>query len=128
MEDINRVTLTGRLTRDPELRATQSGTPVCSFGIAVNGQRKNHQTGEWEDVPNFFDCTIWGARGEALSRILHKGVKVAVAGRLRFSQWEKDGQKRSKVEVFVDDLIMMDGKKQTEPDDIEPDPYDDMPY
>lgn len=128
MEDINKVTLTGRLTRDPELRATAGGTQICSFGLAVNGQRKNHQTGEWEDVPNFFDCSVWGARGEALSRILHKGQKVAVAGRLRWSQWEKDGQKRSKVEVFVGDLVMMDGKRASEPDDIEPDAYDGYAY
>ena len=101
---INRVIISGNLTRDPELRSTASGLPVLGFGVAVNDRRKNQQTGEWEDYPNFIDCTMFGARAEALSRYLKKGVKVSIEGKLRWSQWEREGQKRSKIEVIIDEL------------------------
>jgi single-strand DNA-binding protein len=101
---INRVVISGNLTRDPELRATASGTSVLGFGVAVNDRRRNQQTGEWEDYPNFIDCTMFGARAESVSRFLSKGSKVAVEGKLRWSQWERDGQKRSKIEVIVDEI------------------------
>ena len=104
---INRVLISGNLTRDPELRQTGGGTQVLSFGVAVNDPRRNPQTGEWEDYPNFIDCTMFGARAEALSRYLSKGTKVAIEGKLRWSQWERDGQKRSKIEVIVDELEFM---------------------
>lgn len=104
---INRVIISGNLTRDPEMRQTASGMPVLSFGIAVNDRRKNSQTGEWEDAPNFIDCTMFGARAEALSRYLSKGTKVAIEGKLRWSQWERDGEKRSKVEIIADDVEFM---------------------
>lgn len=104
---INRVLISGNLTRDPELRQTGGGTQVLSFGVAVNDRRRNPQTGEWEDYPNFIDCTMFGARAEALSRYLSKGTKVAIEGKLRWSQWERDGQKRSKIEVIVDELELM---------------------
>ena len=93
---INRVNITGKLTRDPELRVTAGGTQVLSFGVAVNDRRRNPQTGEWEDYPNFVDCTMFGTRAEAISRFLAKGNKVAIEGKLRYSSWEKDGQRRSK--------------------------------
>ena len=102
---INRVNISGNLTRDPELRATGGGTQILSFGVAVNDRRRNQQTGEWEDVPNFVDCVVFGARAEPLSRFLSKGQKVAVEGKLRYSSWEtKDGQRRSKLEVVVDEI------------------------
>lgn len=101
---INKVMITGNLTRDPELRQTAGGSQVLNFGVAVNDRRKNQQTGEWEDYPNFVDCVVFGNRAEPLSRFLGKGAKVAVEGRLRYSAWEKDGQRRSKLEVVVDDL------------------------
>ena len=112
---INRVNITGNLTRDPELRATASGTQVLGFGVAVNDRRKNQQTGEWEDYPNFVDCTMFGNRAEAVGRFLAKGMKVAIEGKLRYSSWDKDGQKRSKLEVIVDELDVMvrrDGQAQ----------------
>ena len=108
---INRVTITGNLTRDPELRATQSGTAVVTMGIAVNDRRKNPQTGEWEDVPNFFDVTMFGTRAEALTRYLSKGSKVAIEGKLRWRQWEKDGEKRSKVEIVADEVEFMSSRE-----------------
>lgn len=104
---INHVAITGNLTREPELRSTAGGTAVMSFGIAVNDYRKNQQTGEWEDYPNFIDCTMFGARAQSVSRFLSKGSKVAIEGKLRWSQWERDGQKRSKIEVIVDEVEFM---------------------
>ena len=104
---INRVIISGNLTRDPEMRATASQMPVMGFGIAVNDRRRNASTGEWEDVPNFIDCTMFGSRAESLSRFLHKGSKVCVEGKLRYSQWEREGQKRSKIEVIVDEIELM---------------------
>ena len=109
---INRVEITGNLTRDPEIRATAGGTPVMSFGVAVNDRRKNAQTGEWEDYPNYIDCTMFGSRAEAVSRYLSKGSKVAIDGKLRYSQWEKDGQKRSKVEVIVEEIEFMNSQRR----------------
>ena len=107
---INRVIISGNLTSDSELRSTASGLPVLGFGVAVNDRRKNQQTGEWEDYPNFIDCTMFGARAESLSRYLSKGTKVSVEGKLRWSQWEREGQKRSKLEVIVDELEFMSSR------------------
>ena len=108
---INRVIISGNLTRSPELRSTASGMPVLGFGVAVNDRRKNQQTGEWEDCPNFIDCTMFGARAESVSRFLSKGAKVAIEGKLRWNQWEtKDGQKRSKIDVIVDELEFMSSR------------------
>lgn len=108
---INRVNISGNLTRDPELRATQGGMQVLGFGVAVNDRRRNQQTGEWEDYPNFVDCTIFGNRAESMGRILHKGMKVAIEGKLRYSSWDKDGQRRSKLEVIVDEIELMSQKQ-----------------
>lgn len=104
---INRVCISGNLTRDPEIRSTAGGTSVMGFGVAVNERRRNAQTGEWEDYPNFVDCTLFGKRAEALERYLSKGSKVAIEGKLRWSQWESDGQRRSKLEVVVDEIELM---------------------
>ena len=104
---INRVNISGNLTRDPEMRGTTGGTSVLSFGVAVNDRRRNQQTGEWEDYPTFVDCTMFGTRAEAVSRFLAKGNKVAIEGKLRYSSWEKDGQRRSKLEVIVDEIEFM---------------------
>ena len=110
---INRVVISGNLTRDPELRSTAGGLPVLGFGVAVNDRRKNQQTGEWEDYPNFIDCTMFGARAESLSRFLSKGTKVSIEGKLRWSQWEREGQKRSKIEVIVDELEFMSSRNDS---------------
>ena len=107
---INRVIISGNLTRDPELRSTQSGMDVMSFGVAVNDRRRNPQTNEWEDYPNFVDCTMFGNRARSLHQYLSKGTKVAIEGKLRWSQWERDGQKRSKLEVIVDELEFMSSR------------------
>ena len=113
---INRVIISGNLTRDPELRHTASGLPVLGFGVAVNDRRKNPQTGEWEDCPNFVDCTMFGARAEGVAKHLAKGTKVAIEGKLRWSQWERDGKKRSKIEIIVDELEFMSQRKMSDVD------------
>ena len=107
---INRVFITGNLTRDPELRRTQSGTSVLGFCMVVNDRRHNAETGKWEDHANFIDCTLFGKRAEALSDILEKGAKVAIEGRLRWSQWEHSGQKRSKLDVVAENVELMSRK------------------
>ena len=107
---INRVIISGNRTRDPDLRSTASGMAVLSLGVAVNDRRRNQQTGEWEDYPNFVDCTMFGTRAESLARFLPKGTKVTIEGKPRWSQWERDGQKRSKLEVVVDDLEFMSSR------------------
>ncbi|MBR1445469.1 MAG: single-stranded DNA-binding protein [Alloprevotella sp.] len=104
---INRCIISGNLTRSPELRQTASGTFALGFGMAVNDRRKNQQTGEWEDYANFVDCVLFGPRAEPLQRLMDKGSKVCVEGKLRWSQWEKDGQKRSKLEVVVDEIELL---------------------
>ena len=80
--------------------------------MAVNDRRRNPQTGEWEDYPNFVDCTMFGTRAEAVSRYLSKGSKVAIEGKLRYSSWERDGQRRSKLEVIVDEIEFMSRGQQ----------------
>ena len=108
---INRVCISGNLTRDSELRQLRNGTPVLSFSVAVNDRRKNPQTGEWEDVPNYVDCTLFGARAERLDTWLPKGRKVAVEGKLRYSSWDTEHGKRSKLEVIVDELELMTARE-----------------
>lgn len=107
---INRVIISGNLTRDPDLRQTQSGMPVLGLSVAVNDRRRNSKTGEWEDYPNFVDCMMFGTRAQAISQYLSKGTKVSIEGKLRWSQWEKDGNKRSKIEVIVDELEFMSAR------------------
>ena len=121
---INVVNISGNLTRDSELRRTAGGTAILGFGVAVNDRRKNQQTGEWEDYPNFIDCTMFGTRAEKLAGMLTKGTKVCILGKLRYMSWEKDGLHRSKIEVIVDDIELMsrrDATRESVPDDIDED-------
>lgn len=101
MGNVNTVAVSGNLTRDPDLMATSGGTSVLGFCVAVNDRRRNQQTGQWEDYPNFFDCTVLGNSADALGHILRKGMLVTVCGKLRYSSWEKDGQRRSKVDILA---------------------------
>ena len=102
--NINRVVLTGNLTRDPELRNTPSGTSVCSLRLAVNTRRKDAQ-GQWVDKPNYFDITVWGAQGENCAQYLSKGRPVAVDGRLEWREFtDKDGNNRQAIDVVADSV------------------------
>ena len=102
--NINRVVLTGNLTRDPELNATSTGTSVCKLRLAVNTRRRD-ASGEWVDKPNYFDITVWGAQGENCAQYLSKGRPVAVDGRLEWREWEdKDGNKRQAIDVIADSV------------------------
>ncbi len=103
MSNINRVVLLGNLTKDPELRAGTSGVSVCRLRVASNTRRKNTDTGEWDDKPNFFDVTVFGPSGEACATYLEKGRPVAVDGRLEWHEWETaEGQRRQAVEIVAD--------------------------
>jgi single-strand DNA-binding protein len=109
--NINRVVMTGNLTRDPELRSLPSGMAVCSLRIACNTRRKNNSTGEWEDKPNFFDVTVWGAQGENCAKFLAKGRPVALDGRLEWREWESpEGQKRQAVDIIADSVQFLGGR------------------
>jgi single-strand DNA-binding protein len=103
--NVNVVVVTGNLTRDPELRHLGSGTAVCKLRVAVNSRRKDGQTGEWVDKPNYFDVTVWGAQGENCAQYLSKGRPVAVEGRLDWREWEdQGGNKRQSVEIIANSV------------------------
>lgn len=108
MASFNRVVLVGNLTRDPELRYIASGTAVTDIGLAVNERVKRNE--QWVDEANFFDITLWGRTAEVANEYLAKGSSVLIEGRLKFEQWEKDGQKRSKVKVVGEKMQMLGGK------------------
>lgn len=118
---MNRVLLTGNLTRDPEYTVLQNGTAVLNFAIAVNERIKRGE--QWEDYPSFFDCVVFGKRAEGLRSILHKGFRVGIDGHLRHERWEKDGEKRQRVKVYVENVDLLtpkgDGKQAV--------PYGDAP-
>ncbi|MDX6370020.1 MAG: single-strand DNA-binding protein [Gaiellaceae bacterium] len=108
--DINRVTIVGRLTRDPELAHLPSGTAVLKLGVAVNGRQKD-EAGNWTDKPNFFDVKVFGNQADALNNHLAKGRRVGVDGRLDWSSWEaQDGSKRSKVEIVAQSVQFLDSR------------------
>jgi single-strand DNA-binding protein len=103
--NINRVILTGNLTKDPELRSLPSGMAVCSLRIASNTRRKDQASGEWVDKPNYFDVTIWGRQGENAAQYLSKGRPVAIDGRLEWREWQdNNGNKRQSVEIVADNV------------------------
>jgi single-strand DNA-binding protein len=109
--NINRVVLTGNLTRDPELRTTPSGTSVCSLRVACNTRRRN-QAGEWVDKPNYFDVTVWGAQGENCANYLSRGRPVAVDGRLEWREWDdQSGNKRQAVDIIADSVQFLGSRE-----------------
>ena len=113
--NLNVVVITGNLTRDPELRNTSGGTPVCSMRVAVNTRRKNGQTGEWEDKPNYFDVTVWGQQGENCANYLQKGRPVAVQGRLEWREWEdQQGNKRQSVDIIANSVQFLGSREGAE--------------
>ena len=110
--NLNRVIITGNLTRDPELRHTNGGTAVCSLRVAVNTRRKDQSTGEWVDKPNYFDVTVWGQQGENCAQYLAKGRPIAVDGRLEWREWtDKEGNKRQSVDIIADSVQFLGSRE-----------------
>src|SRR5208282_2433151 len=108
--------MTGNLTADPELRSLPSGMSVCSLRIACNTRRKNGSTGEWEDKPNYFNVTVWGAQGENAARFLSKGRPVAIDGRLEWREWEaQDGTKRQATDIIADSVQFLGSRDEASP-------------
>jgi single-strand DNA-binding protein len=100
--NVNVVVITGNLTKDPELRSTGGGTSVCEMRVAVNSRRKNGQTGQWEDKPNYFDVVVFGAQADNCATYLQRGRPLAVEGRLDWREWEsKEGAKRQAVQIIA---------------------------
>jgi single-strand DNA-binding protein len=108
--DLNRVTLVGRLTRDPELRHTGGGDPICSIRLAVSS-RSRDEGGNWGDRSNYFDVTVFGRQAETASTYLAKGRRIGVDGRLSWREWQaQDGSKRQSVEVIANDVFFLDSR------------------
>lgn len=110
--DINSVTIVGRLTRDAELKYTNSGSAVTTMGLAVNRSRKDGD--QWVEEANFFDVSLWGRRGESLNQYLQKGTRIAVTGELRQERWEQDGQKRSRVVIHASNIQLLGGNSDNQ--------------
>ena len=108
--NINRVVLTGNLTRDPEVRSTPGGLAICKLGIAVNGRRKNGESGMWEEKANYFRVTVFGRQAESCGQYLKKGRPVAIDGRLEWSQYERDGQTRESIDIIADSVQFLGGR------------------
>lgn len=110
-QNINRVIITGNLTADPVLNSLPSGTSVCDLRVAVNGRRKDNESGQWVDKPNYFNVKVWGAQGENVSRYLSRGRPVAVDGRLDWREWvDKEGNKRQTVDIIADTVQFLGGR------------------
>lgn len=107
MTDINTVIIVGRLTRDAELKYTNTGTAVSKISLAVNRGRKNGD--QWTEEVSFFDAVLWGRMAESLQQYLVKGKQIIIEGELRQNKWEQDGQTRSKVEIVVKNLQLLGG-------------------
>lgn len=128
---INSVAISGNLTRDPELRSKDGETGTLRFSIAVNDRRRNPQTGDWEDVPNYVDCAIFGKRAVSVERYLAKGSKVSILGKLRQEKWQKDGKNFSRITVVCDEIEFMSQsqKQKQKPREEYGDYYsDDIPF
>ncbi len=105
MRGFSKAIITGNLTRDPELRTTPNGTSVCSFTVAVNRVYRD-SSGQQQEQVSFIDCSAWGKLGELIGQYAKKGSGVLVSGRLDQRSWEdkNSGQKRSRVEIVVEDF------------------------
>lgn len=112
MSSFNKTYLMGNLTRDPELKYTPQGTPVCRLGIAVN--RKFKQGEAWKTDVQFFSVVVWGKSGENCREYLVKGRPVFVEGRLQNRSWEKDGVKHTITEIIAETVQFIGGKPQGE--------------
>jgi single-strand DNA-binding protein len=111
MANVNRVVVSGNLTRDPELRQLPGGSSVCKLRIAVNTRKKDRDTNQWNDVPNYFDVTVWGAQGENVAKYLQKGSPLLIDGRLEWREWQaQDGTNRQAVEIIAENTQFIGGR------------------
>ena len=118
MKDLNSVVLVGRLTRDPELKYTPSGTAILGFDLAVNRSVKKGDS--WTDEASFFNCTLFGKQAESVSKYMEKGKQVAISGELTQDRWEdKEGRKNSRVKIICNSLQLLGGKSEGKPDNTE---------
>jgi single-strand DNA-binding protein len=114
---INRVVLVGRLTRDPELRTLASGTSACGLRIACNSSRRDAE-GDFQERPNFFDVSVYGASAERVDQFMRKGSRVGIDGRLEWREWETvDQQKRQAVSVVADIVQFLDSPRGARAED-----------
>lgn len=112
----NKIIIVGNLGRDPELRYTPQGTPVCSFTLATNERRKNRDTGDNDDLTTWFRVTLWGKQAETASQYLSKGRPVYIEGRLRVEEWtDRDGKERHTLEVHATDMQFIGGGDRGQP-------------
>jgi single-strand DNA-binding protein len=126
--NLNRVVLTGNLTKDPELRSTSGGTPLCSLRVACNTRRKDPTSGEWVDKPNYFDVTVWGAQAESCAAYLQKGRPVAIDGRLEWREWEApDGSGKRQATSIVAERVQFLGTRDAAEGDGRAVPQTDVP-
>jgi len=110
--DLNRVTIVGRLTRDPELRHTGGGDPICSIRLAATSRARD-ESGNWGDRSNYFDVTAFGRQAEIAAERLGKGRRIGVDGRLSWREWEaRDGQRRQAVEIVASDVFFLDSRRE----------------
>ena len=108
--NLNKVSLIGQLTRDPELKSLKSGVSVATFGLATNHKWTDHKTKEKKESVEFHNIVCWRKLAEIVNRYLKKGEKIFVEGRITNRSWEgKDGQKKYRTEVIADNLIMLSG-------------------
>ena len=130
MPSYNKVILIGNLTRDPDLRFLPNNTAVCDIGLAVNDRFKNKDTDQWEDRPNFVDCTAFGRSAEAISKHFSKGAPIFIEGKLRFEQWDdrETGKKRSKLKIVVDQWQFVEGKGKSDAGGDPPPSEDESPF
>ena len=125
--NINRVVMTGNLTSDPELRTLPSGTAVCDMRIACNTRRKDQDSGDWVDKPNYFNITAWGPQAETAARYLSKGRPVAIDGRLEWREWEsQDGTKRQAVSIIADSVQFLGSRGEGSSAEPVPSPDEDL--
>jgi single-strand DNA-binding protein len=111
MANVNRVVVSGNLTRDPELRQLAGGNSVCKLRIAVNTRKKDRDSNQWSDHPNYFDVTVWGAQGENVAKYLQKGSPLLIDGRLEWREWQaQDGTNRQSVEIIAENTQFIGGR------------------
>lgn len=117
MADLNTVSISGRLTKDPEMKTTTTGKNVVSISVAVNGYK--------EGDTSFIDVTAWEKTAELISKYFSKGSRILLSGQLQQRSWEKDGKRQSKIEINARDIVFIDPKKQDQHQDVAPDDIDD---